>query len=292
MATIITNQARLEYRYGTATATAVSNTATTVLNSRLSVNKTALADCYRAGQNITYIISVTNSNASAALDVVVTDNLGAYSFNGNNITPLSFIGPAQLFINGVFNTNVTPIFNGNGVTFEIESIPANGNAQIIYIAQVNEYARLAVGSEIENTVNVGNDCDCPCDIPSSDSESISVCEYANVRIVKTVCPNPVICGDRIVYTFNIYNYGNIPATDVVLTDTFIPPLENIEVTVDGVLIPSEDYDYINGTLTLPAADSEYEISIPAATFVQNPNTGIVTPTPSSVVITVSGEIGL
>ena len=35
-------------------------------------------------------------------------------------------------------------------------------------------------------------------------------------------PNPIADGDTITYTFTIHNYGNTPATDVVLTDRFDP----------------------------------------------------------------------
>ncbi len=289
MATIITNQARLNYRYGTATATAVSNVTSTILNSQLSVSKTALSDCYRIGQNITYIISITNNNSRSASDIMVADDLGTYNASCGEVTPLDFIGPAQLFINGVFRSAIAPTIEENGIVFEIDSLPANSNAQIIYIAQVNEYANGAIGSVITNTVIVDNNCDCPCEIPSSDSTTVPVCQYADVRIVKSICPNPVICGERLTYTFTLYNYGNIPATDVVLTDTFEPALTDLEVTINGVFIPSEDYDYVNGTLTLPADDSEYEITIPAATFSRNANCAI-TVTPGSVQITVSGNI--
>jgi len=290
MATIITNQARLNYRYGTTRATAVSNIATTVLNSQLSVSKSSLSGCYRIGQNLTYVLSVSNNSSMATEGITVTDNMGTYTFNGTNLTPLSFVGPAQLYINGAFVSEITPVINENNIVFSINSIPANGNAQIVYLALVNEYARCAIGSQIENTVTVETDCGCPCDIPSESSSTIPVCESADVRMVKTICPNPVVCGGELTYTFVLYNYGNVTATDVILTDTFRPTLENITVTVNGATVDSDDYDYINGTLTLPAVDSEFNITIPAATCSQNPNTGVVTPTPGSVQVTVSGNL--
>lgn len=289
MATIITNQARLNYRFGTASATAVSNITSTILNSQLSVSKSALSGCYKIGQNITYIISITNNNSRSVTDITVADDLGSHIADCGEVTPLTFVGPAQLFINGVLSSEITPIVEDNGIIFEIDNIPANSNAQIIYVAQVNEFADGTLGSEITNTVIVDNGCDCPCEIPSTDTATVPVCEYADVRIIKSICPNPVICGERLTYTLTLYNYGNIPATDVVLTDTFNPALTDLVVTVDGVVIPNDDYDYINGTLTLPADDSDYEITIPPATFSRNSNCSITT-TPGTVLITVSGNI--
>lgn len=290
MATILTNQATLNYRYGTVAATAVSNVASTVLNSPLGISKSSISECYRLGQTLTYVITVENNNSNAAEDITVTDDLGTYEANGNEVTPLTYVGPAQLFINGIFQSVITPTVQDRSIVFEIESIPQNGNAQIIYLAQVNSYANGAVGSEITNTATADTDCGCPCDEPVSDSLTVTACEYAEVRIVKSICPNPATCGERLTYTINLYNYGNMPATDVVLTDTFDPALADIEVSVNGTIVPAEDYDYINGTLTLPAEDSDYEITVPAATFTQNPTTGLVTVTPGTAQIVVSGVL--
>ena len=287
MATIIRNQATLNYRYGTATASTMSNVTSTVLGSGLTISKTSLTEEYRVGQNVTYIISITNMG-SATGGVTVRDNLGTYTLSGNEYTPLTYVGPARLFINGVFDSVITPTSGTGNVTFEIPSIPAGGNAQILYQARVNEYASGESDATITNTVTA--DCNCPCDVPVTDSHTITTEDYADVRIVKSVCPNPVICEEEITYIFDIYNYGNIPATEVVLTDTFTPPLTDITVTLDGVVIPETEYSYVNGVLALPATDSEFEITVPAATFARNPQTGSYVVTPGHIQIIVTGNI--
>lgn len=290
MATIITNQATLNYRYGNITARTVSNVTSALLNGPLSITKSSLSDSYRLGQDITYLITVTNNGNAQVNGVVVTDDLGSYELNGNTITPLTYIGPAQLFINGVFNSILQPVVGEDNITFNISSIPANGNAQIMYLTRINSSACGAAEAYITNTATAYLNCDCPCEGPATASHTITAEEFADVRMVKNVCPNPATCGEVLNYTITVYNYGNMEATEIVLTDSFEPALTDITVTVDGDIIPSENYSYVNGVLTLPSAGSDYSISIPPAVFTQDPVTGVCTVTPSSVVITISGTI--
>lgn len=290
MATIITNRATINYNNGSVNSTVVSNAVSTQLNYGLEINKTSISETYRTGKDITYVITITNNGVNPIEDITVTDNLGAYLFNGNRIVPLTYIGPSQLFINGILSGEITPISVTDGILFVIESIPANSNAQLIYIARANEYAGDALGSCIVNTATADNDCSCPCDEPVSDSSTICAEEFADLRVVKSACPDPVVCGETLNYAIEIYNYGNKPATDVVLTDTFTPPLANIAVSVNGAVIPESDYSYVNGTLTLPSAASGYDITVPAATFERNPDTGIVSVTPGNIRITISGTV--
>lgn len=290
MATIITNQARLNYRYAGARdiSTVFSNTASAILNGQLSIEKTSLSTTYRIGQDITYFLTVSNEGNGSTSDIIVTDDLGTYQIGSDDYTPLTYIGPSQLFINGVFVSNITPIISDGNIIFNIENLPVNSTAQIVYIARVNEFANGGNGASITNTATAV--CDCICSEPSSDSHTLTAESFADVRIIKSICPNPVICGEDVNFIFDIYNYGNLEATDIVLIDTFEPPITDIEVRVDGVLIPATDYSYVDGTLTLPAPDSEYSIVIPPATFSQNPESGIITVVPGNVRITVSGRI--
>ena len=289
MATIITNQATLNYRYGTSTATATSNITTAVLNGPLSISKTSLSESYRIGQNVTYLITITNNGSTEANNINVVDNLGTFESDGNNITPLTYLGPSQLFLNGAFESVITPTVGGNSIAFQIPVIPAGGNAQIIYLVRVNSLANAAAGSEITNTASADFDCGCPCREPVIDSYTITAEEFADVRIVKTICPNPVVCGSLVTFTFNLYNYGNIAATDVVLIDTFDPALSDIEVFVNDALIEEDNYDYINGTLQLPSLLGDFDITIPEATFERDANDN-VTVTPGNVRIVVRGTI--
>ncbi|MBO5787003.1 MAG: hypothetical protein J6R45_06730, partial [Clostridia bacterium] len=109
MATIITNRATVNYSYGRSSAVTVSNTASTVLNGTVEISKFALSNAYRAGGDITYIITVTNSGNSALEDITVADDLGSIEFGNGRLKTLDYIGPAQLYTGGMYVSALTPI---------------------------------------------------------------------------------------------------------------------------------------------------------------------------------------
>lgn len=287
MAQIITNQASLNYQYNGQTGSAVSNIATATLTEALSVEKVSLEDVYRFGEELTYSVSFANDSGSALTGVTVTDNLGSYTVGGAAVTPLSYVGPAILFVNGVFSGNITPALEANSVVFTIPTLASGARAQILYKAAVNSFAPLAEGSTITNTVSV---LGAGVTTPVTDSDTVTVDNYADVTITKTMTPSSVVDGEALTYTFVINNYGNTEATNIVLTDAFDPAPENITVSVNGAAIDDSDYSYVGGVLTLPVATSSFTLSLPAATVSQDAATGAVTVTPSSLTVTVTGVI--
>ena len=131
MAQIITNQASLVYQFNGQTASALSNVATTTLVEPLSVSKNSLETTYGANDELTFIVSFTNSGATTLTNVSVVDDLGTYALGTNNVTPLTFVPNAVLFINGVFSGNIVPTQNVNSVTFTVPSLPAGASARKI-----------------------------------------------------------------------------------------------------------------------------------------------------------------
>lgn len=285
MATI-TNQARITYSYGAVNAAAASNIATATLTEPLTGSKTSLGSTYTAGDEITYILSLTNGSANAATDITVSDNLGRSTAGGVAYTPLSYVGPAYLYINGVYTSELTPATTAGSLIFTLPSIPAGANAVIIYKAALTSEAPLTSGSTVTNTATFTS----PTLGTAEKSNTITVENYARLNIVKSMSPNPVVGGGQLTYTFTVYNYGNDVATDVVLTDVFSPAPTDIAVTVNGTAVSAENYTYTGGTLTLPAAGSSYEITVPAATFTTDTTTGAVTASPGVTVVEVTGTI--
>ena len=250
MATI-TNQARITYSYGAVNAAAASNIATATLTEPLTGSKTSLGSTYTAGDEITYILSLTNGSANAATDITVSDNLGRSTADGVAYTPLSYVGPAYLYLNGVYTSELTPATTAGSLIFTLPSIPAGANAVIIYKAALTSEAPLTSGSTVTNTATFTS----PTLGTAEKSNTITVENYARLNIVKSMSPNPVVGGGQLTYTFTVYNYGNDAATDVVLTDVFSPAPTDITVTVNGTAVSAENYTYTGGTLTLPAAGS-------------------------------------
>ena len=282
MATII-NQASLTYTYGTTTASVLSNPAETVLTAPLSVEKRVLETAYRAGEELTYLVSLQNEGETALSDVVITDDLGAFTPAGAaaSVVPLTYAGPAELFIDGVFSETLTPDLSEAGVTFTIPALPAGANALLIYKAQVNEYAPLDAGSEIINTVSV------EASEPLTASATVPVDSYADVTVEKEMSPNPIADGGVLTSTFTIENFGNTEATGLVLTDAFPVSLDNVAVTVNGA--PVADFTFENDTLTLPGS-TQTTLTVPAATFTRSETTGAVTIEPGVMTVVVTGTI--
>ncbi|MBR0508166.1 MAG: DUF11 domain-containing protein [Clostridia bacterium] len=281
---IITNQANLTYTYGATTASVLSNLASTELAAPLSAEKRALDEGYRSGSELTYVISLRNESGTALSNVSVTDDLGAYVPDGGTdpVQPLTVSGAAMLYLDGVFSEALSPVVTEAGATFTIPSIPAGASALLIYQAAVNGFAPMTQGSEITNTAEIGTD-------PVTVSATVPVESFAHVTVEKEMTPDPVAPGGTLTATFTVENDGNEPATDLVLTDAFPIPLSNVSVTVNGA--PVTDFTFEADTLTLPAPDSgATTLTVPAATFTQDPATGAVTVKPGTLTVVLTGTV--
>ena len=279
---IITNQANLTYTCGTTTASVASNVATAEMNAALSAAKRVLDESYRPGSDLTYILSFENGGNSAITNLPVLDDLGAYTPAGATapVQPLTCTGPAALYVDGIFSSELSPTVQENGVLFTILEIPAGSNALLVYQATVNGFAPLTPGSEIENIASIGTTD------PQTVSATVPAASYADVSITKEMAPNPVSPGDTMTVTFTIENRGNANATDLQLTDDFPLALTDVSVTVNGA--PLSDFTFENSTLTLPSG-TQTTLSVPAATFTQD-ETGAVTVIPGKLTVVMTGTI--
>ena len=278
------NQATLSY----GGVTLPSNITEGELLSGISGLKTALNSDYVRGDSLAYSVSITNSGTTAINTIKVSDNLGTYLIpqTSTNAVPLEYIdGSVMLYIDGVIST-APPVTVGTEVVFGDISIPAGANALLIYEMRVNEYANLAVGSAITNTVTIS---DGSINESVVSSATVPVREYSDLTIAKALCPPTVSENSQLTYTFIIQNTGNvgIDESDLVLSDIFNPQLTGIEVMLNDSLLAPQNYTYNETSgefATLPGV-----ISVPAATFTQSEN-GVVSVVPGVTVLTVTGTV--
>ena len=282
---IFTNQATLSYN-NTITN---SNVAVGELLEVLSITKTAVSDDYSAGDNVTYVISIVNSGATAFTGLTLTDDLGGYTFGTDTVYPLSYVdGSLRYYINGTLQPSPT-VTAGPPMTIAGITVPAGGNAILVYEAEVTQFAPLATDGEITNTASVTGG---GVSTPLSASETITAAADSNLTITKSISPQTVTENSRVTYTFVIQNTGNtaIIATDnATVTDVFNPILTDLAVSFNGVAWTSPA-DYTYNEATGEFATNAGEITVPAATFAQDPTTGAWVVTPGVSILTVTGTI--
>ena len=282
---IFSNQATLTYN-GSSTN---SNIAYGEILDVLSATKTALEDIYTPNDIITYVVTLRNTGTSALTGLTVTDDLGGYLLGGVTVYPLTYVaGSAALFANGV--PQPTPgIASGPPLVFSNVSVPANGDAVLVYQAQVNAIANPTVGGSIINTVTVTGD---GLSAPVTATETVTAEAAPALAITKSICPAQVVDNDRVTYSFVIANTGNTPvvATDnAVITDTFNPILTDLTVTFNGA-VWTQGVEYTYDAVTGQFATVAGNITVPAATYVQDPVSGVYTVTPGIATLVVTGTI--
>ena len=280
------NQATLSYNGNTTT----SNMTTGELVEVLSATKQALLPTYSAaGDTVTFTISIVNTGTAPFTGLTITDTLGAYTYGIDTLVPLTHIKDTiQYYTNGVLQPTPT-VNDGPPLTITGITVPAGGNATIIYDTVVNQHAPLGTDGEITNEAVISgggltNNISVRTDVTAANT--------ANLSISKSMYPTTVSENGQLTYTFIIQNTGNTAATtsdSIIVTDTFEPILNPITVTFNDTAWTSPT-NYTYNSTTGEFATLDNQITVPAATYTQNPTTGAWVVTPGVSKLTITGTV--
>ena len=281
-----TNQAQLSYK----NTVLNSNVAVGEILEVLSASKTAVRNSYSRNDDVTYVISIVNSGTTAFTGLTVSDDLGAYEFNGGTLYPLEYAeGSVRVYINGVLQTAPPTVTSLQPLVFSGLSLPANSNMTIIYEAVTTRFAPLSAAGTITNTAVISGD---GAGTPVTAAATVNAKAEPDLTINKSIEPAVVTENGTVTYTFTIQNYGNTAtaaADNVSVTDTFDPVLSNLSVAFNGTAwTEGTDYTYDAAAglfTTVPG-----KITIPAATYAQDAETGIWSITPGTGILTVRGTL--
>ena len=164
----------------------------------LAITKTDSPDPVTAGNNLTYLLTVTNSGPAQATGVVVTDTIPA----------------------GVSFVSATPSQGScgppNPITCNLGTINNGANATVTIVVTPT------AAGPLSNTATVSGSQSDPNTSNNTDTEGTTVNpapQTANLSLVKTDSPDPVTAGNPLTYVLTVTNGGPSQATGVTVTDT-------------------------------------------------------------------------
>ena len=128
-----TNMATLTYNGNTIN----SNVVTGQILEALSVVKTAVLPEYSVGEDVAYVVSIVNRGTAAYENLTITDDLGAYTADGQTRFPMTYTpGSVRYYVNGVLQ-NAPAVMAGPPMMITGITVPAGGSTLVIYEARVN-----------------------------------------------------------------------------------------------------------------------------------------------------------
>ncbi|WP_460285307.1 SdrD B-like domain-containing protein [Clostridium sporogenes] len=189
----------------------MSTVDTEINTADISVIKTSDLNPAFPGEILTYTIRVTNAGPADAQNVVLTDTI-----------PPQIVG-AEFSIDGGVTFNPWP------GSFNIGTL-LNGETRTILIR--GTVAASASGI-ISNTAEVTSTTPDPNPDNNTSTVDIEVNALADISVIKTGSPNPVMSGETLTYTIDVSNFGPSLAENVTLSDVIPPEITGAEFSTDG-----------------------------------------------------------
>lgn len=180
----------------------------------ISVVKTASPNPVAPGGLLTYTLVVSNAGPANAQNVVLTDTI-----------PPEITGAE-------FSTDGGATFNPWPGTLNIGTLQAGISVPIIIRGTV---AQSATGT-ITNTANVTSTTPDP--NPNNNTSTVvtevtAVPGEADISVVKTASPNPVVPGGMLTFTLVVSNAGPNAAQNVIVSDNVSPSIIGSEFSING-----------------------------------------------------------
>jgi len=176
----------------------------------LVVRKTASSLTVTAGELVTFTIRITNTGPADAVGVTLTDVLPA--------------GLAYVSDSAACNTAALPT-----LTCALGTIPDDTARTITLVAMVSP--SLSTNAQLTNTASATATSP-PDPDPSDNSSSATVLvqRRSDLKVTKTVAPNPVTAGAQAVFTIQVDNLGPSDAGPVTVTDVLPAGLTHVSNT--------------------------------------------------------------
>ena len=262
----ILNSANVSYTFeGAGASTEVSSNVTqtnVVYSSSIEITKMALSSGFVPGENLSFMLRVTNTGTDALSNVVITDNLGVGSDPARaDLVPMEYIvGSAAQSVNHEPWSTASPS-QTSPLTFEITSMQAGDVIEITYTVQVlGSYSKDSITSTATVTADgVGGS------VSDSAENVLTEANYAHLDVEKSGSAESATTGEPFTYTINLTNTGNINATGIVITDNLPADfvLGSVTMTQNGTTttLDATDYTLVGGLLTIPASGSTLSLVV-------------------------------
>ncbi len=215
-----------------------TETTTVAAQADLVVTKSETPDPVVAGANVSYTVTVTNSGASDAQNVVVSDLVPTgttFVSLAQNSGPAFILSPVAVGGTGTVTASIATLAAGASATF---TLVANVDANVLEGATISNTAVAATTTVDVNAVN------------NSDTEVTDVLAQADLSLAKVETPDPVTAGGNITYTVTVNNSGASDAQAVVLTD--VVPANTTFVSLTAPAGWSATTPAVGGTGTVTA----------------------------------------